>query len=171
MDPNGFGAEDDEERHGFFFRSLLQRRPDLEASLASLRDELDTAALSQDASELKVWALQDLGLQASSRVLSAAEPLRTLRDICQNFPFIARSLSKLRVPRELAAEVDHLQSAVWGPRFAGAFLNGRALPLVEDNDLASLLTTLTREMRTVDALASVGVPPDGIRTLLAHTDQ
>ena len=48
-------------------------------------------------SALATKALQDLGVQASSRVLSAAEPLKTLRDICQNFPFAARTLSKLPV--------------------------------------------------------------------------
>ena len=141
--------------HGFYFGALSSRRPELEGSLTALREELDSAASSQDASDLKVWALQELGLQAAARVLSAAEPLRSLRDTCQDFPFVARALSKTRVPRELASEVERLQTTVWSPRFQGAFLNGRALPLVEENDLAGLLTKITREMRTVDALATV----------------
>ena len=118
-----------------------------------------------DASSLKVWAMQDLGVQAASRVLTAAEPLKTLRDLCQNFPFAARALSKLRVDRELQSEVQHLQSTMYGGGFSGLFLNGLPLP-IQDNDFFGLLQTIQREMHTVDALATLDVPSRTISRLV-----
>ena len=128
---DGGGDEDGEEaeEHGFYFRSLAARAPEVADALGALREELAAADASHDASELKVWALQDLGVQAAARVLAAKQPLRALRDLCQNFPFLARGLSKGPAPRELALEVDRLQQTVWGSSFSGAFLNGNPLTL------------------------------------------
>ena len=81
---------------------------------------LQVAASEGDASSLKVWAMQDLGVQASSRVSSSASPLKTLRDICQNFPFSARTLSKLPVNRQLAQEVSDAQNMVTAARIGTA---------------------------------------------------
>ena len=85
---------------------------------------------------MQVWALQDLGVLASSRVLNSKEPLRALVEISQNFPFIAPSLTKRKVDRALEDEVEQLQHSAWGPGFSGAFINGRELPIGE-NDLAN----------------------------------
>ena len=74
---------------------MARRRPELSEKLKELKDTV--AAAEGNAEGLKVWAMQDLGVQASSRVLSSVEPLKTLRDVCQNFPFTARTLSKLKV--------------------------------------------------------------------------
>ena len=82
--------------------------------------------------------MQDLGAQAAHRVLAASEPLKTLRDICQNFPFQARSLSKLPVNRELASEVQHLQQTMYGEGFSGLFLNGLPLPILENVSNAAM---------------------------------
>ena len=92
---------------------------------------------------MQVWALQDLGVLASSRVLNSKEPLRALVEISQNFPFIAPSLTKRKVDRALEDEVEQLQHSAWGPGFSGAFINGRELPIGE-NDLAGLLQTIRR---------------------------
>ena len=46
----------------------------------------------------------------------------------------------------------------WGPGYSGAFLNGRALPVVHKNDLAGLLRTLQRELHTVDVFSQLGLP-------------
>jgi len=53
-----------------------------------------------------VWDLKDLGLQAAQRIAKAADPLRLLTEISQNFPTLAESLSKLRVDDALRIEVD-----------------------------------------------------------------
>jgi len=44
-----------------------------------------------------VWDLKDLGLQATQRIASGADPLRLLMDISQNFPSLASSLSRMQV--------------------------------------------------------------------------
>ena len=130
-------AESEEsEEQGFHFKTIASRRPELKDELASFREVL--ASSNTDSSQLKVWALQDLGVQATSRILSSKEPLNTLRDICQNFPFMAGSLAKVKPNHELEGEIERLQSTMWGPGYSGTFLNGRTLPLHE-NDLFSLL--------------------------------
>ena len=112
-----------------------------------------------------MWALQDLGVLASSRVLNSKEPLRALVEISQNFPFIAPSLTKSKVDRALEEEVEQLQHSAWGPGFSGAFINGRELPIGE-NDLAGLLQTIRRELHTVDALGFLQLPISTTRKLL-----
>ena len=114
---------------------------------------------------VQVWALQDLGVLASSRVLNSKEPLRALVEISQNFPFIAPSLTKRKVDRALEDEVEQLQHSAWGPGFSGAFINGRELPIGE-NDLAGLLQTIRRELHTVDALSFLQLPIATTRKLL-----
>ena len=157
-------AEEEVEVGGFFFGTMMNRRPELTDALKELKEQV--AAAEGDASSLKVWAMQDLGVQAASRVLSASEPLKTLRDICQNFPFTARTLSKLPVNRQLAAEVQHLQSTMYGSGFSGLFLNGLPLP-IQDNDFFGLLQTIQREMHTVDALATLRLPSKTISRLVS----
>ena len=162
---SGEGGEDDEEEvGGFLFGTMARRRPELSEKLKELKDTV--AAAEGNAEGLKVWAMQDLGVQASSRVLSSAEPLKTLRDVCQNFPFTARTLSKLKVDRELANEVNHNQNTLYGPGFSGLFLNGLALPIAE-NDFFGLLQTIQREMHTVDALANLDLPSPTISKLVS----
>lgn len=49
---------------------------------------------------LQVWEVKDAGLQAASRVGAAADPLRLLAEISQNFPSIVSSLTRQQVIRE-----------------------------------------------------------------------
>lgn len=158
------GQDDTTEVGGFYFGTLARRRPELASALKEMREQV--AAAEGDASSLKVWAVQDLGVQASSRVLSAAEPLSTLATLCQNFPFTARTLSKLPVNRALASEVQHLQQTMYGQGFSGLFLNGLPLPIT-DNDFFGLLQTIQREMHTIDKLATLQLPSRTISRLVS----
>lgn len=106
---------EEEEQHGFYFATLKERRPELDETLKTFRETLAASQGSQDASKLKVWALQDLGVQASSRVLKAKDPLRALVELSQNFPFLAPSLTKAAADRKLEDEVENLQNSAWGP--------------------------------------------------------
>jgi hypothetical protein len=45
------------EEHGFYFGALAARRPEIAGALASMKEEMDGAASSQDASDLKVALL------------------------------------------------------------------------------------------------------------------
>ena len=159
------GAAEDEDEHGFYFGTLRTRRPELNDTITTFKDMLAASLSSQDSSSLKVWALQDLGVLASSRVLNSKEPLRALVEISQNFPFIAPSLTKGKVDKQLEEEVEQLQHSAWGPGFSGAFINGRELPIGE-NDLAGLLQTIRRELHTVDALGFLQLPISTTRKLL-----
>ena len=160
------GEEEEEEDDvgGFFFGTMAKRRPELAEKLKELKDSV--AAAEGNAEGLKVWAMQDLGVQASSRVLASADPLKTLRDVCQNFPFTARTLSKLPVNRQISQEVHDAQNSLYGAGFSGLFLNGLSLP-INDNDFFGLLQTIQREMHTVDALANLDLPSSTISKLVS----
>ena len=66
----------------------------------------------------QVWDLKDLGLQAAQRILGAADPLRLLTEISQNFPGLAESLSKSAVDPELRAEAVLNSRAIQVPSLA-----------------------------------------------------
>ena len=55
----------------------------------------------------QVWDLKDLGLQAAQRISRAADPLRLLTEVSQNFPALTESLSKSAVDAELRAEAQN----------------------------------------------------------------
>lgn len=66
--------------------------------------------------ELKVWAMQDLGFQATSHITGepndGGDALRRLAEVSGNFPSLARWLSKLPVPDKLRKQVKKTQSYV-----------------------------------------------------------
>ena len=64
------------------------------------------------ATELQVWDLKDLGVQAAQRISQAADPLKLLADISQSFPTLVSSLSKLPVNDSLAGEVRANQQQI-----------------------------------------------------------
>ena len=64
------------------------------------------------ATELQVWDLKDLGVQAAQRISQAADPLKLLADISQSFPTLVSSLSKLPVNESLAGEVRANQQQI-----------------------------------------------------------
>lgn len=55
---------EDEDAYGFYFKTLKTRRPELNETLVTFKEMLAASQGSQDSSKLKVWALQDLGVQA-----------------------------------------------------------------------------------------------------------
>ena len=103
---------------GVYLATLAQRRPDLRTELGELRTQLQ----SETSSDLKVWKIRDLSLQATQAVADAADPLRTLKDLSQDFPRHAAGLSARRVREDLreAATTAHAYSMHSG-------LSGRAL--------------------------------------------
>lgn len=69
---------------------LRTRFPDLNDHLGEFRSHLVQGA--REMPELKVWQLQDLGFQASQRIVSSAPELRlkVMKDIAQNLPMQAK---------------------------------------------------------------------------------
>ena len=84
--------------------------------------ELRTQLASETTDSLKVWKLRDLSLQATQATIDAQDPLRTLKDLSQDFPRHAAGLSARRVRDDLreAAATAHAYSMHSG-------LSGRAL--------------------------------------------
>jgi hypothetical protein len=54
----------------------------------------------------------DMGLQASQKIVSNSDPLRALRDISQNFPSLAGSLTRLKQNQTLKQEIANNQQRV-----------------------------------------------------------
>lgn len=89
--------EEGEDVEGFLFATLHQRKPELGPQLKTLRRSLLEEAQASDSSEMKIWKMQDLGLQAVTSILSSKDPLRRLVDVAQDFPLHANSLSSIQV--------------------------------------------------------------------------
>ena len=97
----------DEEVSGLLFSKLLEREPSLSTELRTLRSNLlkdsslpSSPSSSSSVTNMKVWRLRDLGLQAAQTVASAKDPLRKLVELSQNFPSHASRLSSLKVKEE-----------------------------------------------------------------------
>jgi UDP-glucose:glycoprotein glucosyltransferase len=96
----------DEEVSGFLFSKLLEREPSLSTELRTLRSNLlkdsslPSSSSSSSVTNMKVWRLRDLGLQAAQTVATAKDPLRKLVELSQNFPSHASRLSSLKVKEE-----------------------------------------------------------------------
>lgn len=66
-----------------------------------------------------------MGYQAAQRIISSTNPLRLLRDISQNFPTHATSLSKVKVNETLKQEIK--DNAFVEPGRNLVLINGRAI--------------------------------------------
>lgn len=92
---------EDREIEGMNFARLYERRPELGRELSALRDALLDSAT--DSTQLKMWKVRDLALQASLEIVSAKDPLRKLMQISQDVPAHASSLSSVRVSDQARA--------------------------------------------------------------------
>ena len=109
--------EEGEEVGGVYLATLAQRRPDLKQELSELRTQL-----ASETTDSLGWKLRDLSLQATQATIDAQDPLRTLKDLSQDFPRHAAGLSARRVRDDLrdASQTAHAYSMHSG-------LTGRAL--------------------------------------------
>lgn len=62
----------------------------------------------------------------------AAEPLVQLRDLCQNFPLIASSLSRLRINETIKATIERNSELFQGAGANFLHLNGQLLDATTD---------------------------------------
>nr|XP_014343631.1 PREDICTED: UDP-glucose:glycoprotein glucosyltransferase 1 [Latimeria chalumnae] len=98
-----------DEVQGFLFGKLRHLYPELKEQLKELRKHLVES--TNEMAPLKVWQLQDLSFQTAARVLAApiVDALMVMRDLSQNFPTKARSITKTSVNFQLRAEVEENQ--------------------------------------------------------------
>ncbi|XP_044293779.1 UDP-glucose:glycoprotein glucosyltransferase 2 isoform X3 [Varanus komodoensis] len=106
-------VDEESEVQGFLFDTLKQNYPDLRDNLTELRKYLIES--SDDTEPLKVWELQDLSFQAASRILSVPvySAVKVMKDIAQNFPVKARSLTKVLVNQQMRKEIEDNQKVLF----------------------------------------------------------
>lgn len=138
---------------GFDFDVLVARRPHLREELLTFKASLEST-LSGDEG-LKVWEMKDLGLQASQRILQAADPLSLMVEISQNFPVLASSLSRLHVDPDLRERVTNNQKVV-PSRMSLMLLNGMPVD-VDELDLYEFLKRVRNEVSVRETLLSMGL--------------
>jgi len=98
----------DEEIEGFLFQTLQKRYPQHRDSMENLRQEL-LEQIAESASEIRVWEMQDIELQATQHILNAKKRLDRLQHVSQNFPSHAKALTRLEIDENLSNNVKQTQ--------------------------------------------------------------
>ncbi|KAM4795438.1 UDP-glucose:glycoprotein glucosyltransferase 2 [Rhinophrynus dorsalis] len=154
-----YGFPDDVQ--GFYFDKLIQMYPDLKDNLVEFRKHLIES--TNEMLPLKVWELQDLGFQAASKIASTPvyEALKVLRDMSQNFPIKARSLTRIALNQEMRKEIEENQkhlSETFGihPGDASLYINGLHIDLDVHNSF-SILETLKTQGKALHGLSALGI--------------
>lgn len=162
-DDSDDNEDDGTEVEGIVFSKLKELHPELKSKLKDFRNHLMESYTELTA--FKVWQLQDLGYQASEKIItmgssSGEEALVFLRDISQNFPTLARSLVKLPVTNHFKSEVKRNQEKFElhsiGAGESLLYLNGLAIDM-DVYDIFTLLDVMTAEARMVEGLHSLGL--------------
>ncbi|KAM9319983.1 UDP-glucose:glycoprotein glucosyltransferase 2 [Gastrophryne carolinensis] len=150
-----------EDVQGFYFDKLIQMYPDLKDNLVEFRRHLIES--TNEMQPLKVWELQDLSFQAASKISSTPsyEALKVLRDMSQNFPIKARSLTRISVNQEMRKEIEENQkhlSDTYGinPGEASVYINGLQIDLDVHNSF-SVLDILRNEAKAIHGLSVFGI--------------
>ncbi|KAM4558824.1 UDP-glucose:glycoprotein glucosyltransferase 2 isoform 2-T2 [Odontesthes bonariensis] len=156
-------AEDDDndEVQGFVFGTLKKSHPELQEQLGELRKHLLES--TNDMAPLKVWEMQDLSFQAATRIMSVPkfDALKVMRDLSQNFPSKARSLTRVAVKQEMRKEIaenqKHLSETVgMHPGDGELFINGLHIDLDTHNPF-SILDILRGEANVLEGLHNLGI--------------
>uniref|UniRef100_A0A8C9WBJ4 UDP-glucose ceramide glucosyltransferase-like 1 n=1 Tax=Scleropages formosus TaxID=113540 RepID=A0A8C9WBJ4_SCLFO len=154
--------DDDDEVQGFLFGKLKKSYPELQDHLIDLQKHLLES--SNDMAPLKVWEMQDLSFQAASRIMSASkfDSLKLMRDVSQNFPIKARSLTRVVVNHEMRKEIEGNQKVGFfetlgiHPGEAGLFINGLHIDL-DVHTPFSILDTIKGEGKILEGLHNLGI--------------
>uniref|UniRef100_A0A3B1K1N6 Uncharacterized protein n=1 Tax=Astyanax mexicanus TaxID=7994 RepID=A0A3B1K1N6_ASTMX len=145
--------------------------PDLQGQLGDLRRHLLES--TNDMAPLKVWELQDLSFQAAARIMSVPkfDSLKLMRDLSQNFPSRARSLTRVAVNQEMRKEIEENQkrlSESMGihPGDSSLFINGIHIDLDFHNafrykhyllHLSFILDIIRGEAKLLEGLHNLGI--------------
>ncbi|KAG7503243.1 hypothetical protein JOB18_034256 [Solea senegalensis] len=158
----GVNTEDgDSDVQGFFFGTLKKSHPELREQLGELHKHLLES--TNDMAPLKVWEMQDLSFQAAAKIMSVPkfDALKLMRDLSQNFPSKARSLTRVAVKQEMRKEIEanqkHLSETVGVHTGDGElFINGLHIDLDVHNPF-SILDILRGEARVLEGLHNLGI--------------
>uniref|UniRef100_A0A8C9XX53 UDP-glucose ceramide glucosyltransferase-like 1 n=1 Tax=Sander lucioperca TaxID=283035 RepID=A0A8C9XX53_SANLU len=127
---------------------------------------------TNDMAPLKVWQMQDLSFQTAARILAApaVEALTVMKDLSQNFPTKARSLTKTVVNSEIRKEIGENQKFFKGtlglqPGDSALFINGLHIDL-DTQDIFSVFEVLRSEARVMEGLRSLHIDTPYIHDIL-----
>ncbi|XP_070694105.1 UDP-glucose:glycoprotein glucosyltransferase 2 isoform X3 [Pempheris klunzingeri] len=153
--------ENNDEVQGFFFGTLKKSYPELQEQLDELRKHLLES--TNDMVPLKVWEMQDLSFQAAARIMSVPkfDALKLMRDLSQDFPSKARSLTRVAVKQEMRKEIEENQKRLSEtiavhPGDGELFINGLHIDLDIHNPF-SILDILRGEARVLEGLHNLGI--------------
>ncbi|KAM4790396.1 UDP-glucose:glycoprotein glucosyltransferase 2 isoform 4-T4 [Cyanocitta cristata] len=153
--------EEESDVQGFLFGKLKQMHPDLKSNLIEFKKHLIETTNNME--PLKVWELQDLSFQAATRIMSTPvyDALKVMKDIAQNFPIRARSLTRVPVDKKMKNEIEENQKHFHEtlgiqPGEARLFLNGLHIDL-DFHDPFSILETLKLEGKVMHGLHELGI--------------
>ncbi|KAM4731815.1 UDP-glucose:glycoprotein glucosyltransferase 2 [Anableps anableps] len=157
---NAEGDENDEVE-GFLFGTLKKTHPELQKQLGELQKHLLES--TNDMAPLKVWEMQDLSFQAAARIMSVPkfDALKVMRDLSQNFPSRARSLTRVAVKQEMRKEIEKNQKHLGEtmgiqPGDGELFINGLHIDLDTHNPF-SILDILRGEAKVLEGLHNLGI--------------
>uniref|UniRef100_F1KR85 UDP-glucose:glycoprotein glucosyltransferase 1 n=1 Tax=Ascaris suum TaxID=6253 RepID=F1KR85_ASCSU len=160
---------DYEDINGFNFNILRKLYSDSKESLDQFRLHL----LERDElTPLKVWQVQDLSYQASQRIVSATpeKVIGLLTEISQNFPLLARSISRQNVKKEFRTEVQANQELTLAELGiaegdSALLINGISVD-VDPLDVFGVLELLKQEVKLADGFYKLGFKKEYITILL-----
>ncbi|XP_077029668.1 UDP-glucose:glycoprotein glucosyltransferase 2 isoform X2 [Agelaius phoeniceus] len=153
--------EEESDVQGFLFGKLKRMHPDLKNNLMEFKKHLIETTNNME--PLKVWEMQDLSFQAATRIMSTPvyDALKVMKDIAQNFPIRARSLTRVPVDKKMQNEIEENQKHFHEtlgiqPGEARLFLNGLNIDL-DFQDPFSILETLKLEGKVMHGLHELGI--------------
>ncbi|KAF7667496.1 hypothetical protein LDENG_00056440 [Lucifuga dentata] len=159
-----------DEVQGFLFGKLKTLYPELKEQLKELRKHLVES--TNEMAPLKVWQMQDLSFQTAARILSApaVDALNVMKDLSQNFPTKARSITKTAVNSEIRKEIGENQKFFKGtlglqPGDSAFFINGLNIDL-DTQDIFSVFEVLRSEARVMEGLRSLLIETPYIHDIL-----
>ncbi|KAG2188930.1 hypothetical protein INT44_004072 [Umbelopsis vinacea] len=116
---------------------------------------------------LAAGQIKDLGVKAAEFILDSKDALSTLKQLSQDFPKYANSLTEVEVNQTLIKEISSNQAFGVRPGMNAMWLNGISLD-ADQIDPYTLLTTLKKERVLVQALIDIGLSPTDAISLLTH---
>ncbi|XP_029350416.1 UDP-glucose:glycoprotein glucosyltransferase 1 isoform X2 [Echeneis naucrates] len=159
-----------DEVQGFLFGKLKMIYPELKEQLKELRKHLVES--TNEMAPLKVWQMQDLSFQTAARILAApaVDALNVMKDLSQNFPTKARSITKTVVNSEIRKEIGENQKFFKGtlglqPGESALFINGLHIDL-DTQDIFSVFEVLRSEARVMEGLRSLLIETPYIHDIL-----
>lgn len=149
------------EVQGFLFGKLKERYSDLRDNLTAFQKYLIES--NKEMMPLKVWELQDLSFQAASQIMSTPvyDAIKLMKDISQNFPIKARSLTRIAVNQHLRKEIQENQKDLNNrfeiqPGDAFLYINGLRID-IDAYDPFSILDMLKLEGKMMNGLHNLGI--------------